>query len=82
MFVPKVRKQRGSVLNRKPPELGEEGKPVYRSKSEHRGKIDAARDSTAKKPVPRKNANRRIRQSSDLAPAPDKQKACLQKKER
>ena len=82
VFVPKVRKQRGSVLNRKPPELGEDGKPVYRSKSEHRGKIDAARDSTTKKPVPRKNANRRIRQSSDLTPAPDKQKASLQKKQR
>ena len=80
VFVPKVRKQRGSVLNRRPPELGEDGKPVYRSKSEHRGRTDAARDSAAKKPMPRKNANRRIRQTSDLTPAPDKQKISLQKK--
>ncbi len=69
VFVPKVRKQRGSVLNRKPPELGEDGKPVYQGKSEYRGKTDAARDSAAKKPMPRKNANRRIRQTSDLAPS-------------
>ena len=86
VFVPKVRKQRASVLNRKPPELGDDGKPVYsgksgyHGKSEHRGKTDAARDSTVKKPMPRKNANRRIRQTSDLTPTPDKQKTSLQKK--
>ena len=86
VFVPKVRKQRTSVLNRKPPELGEDGKPVYsgksgyQGKSEQRGKTGAARDSTVKKPMPRKNANRRIRQTSDLTPTPDKQKTSLQKK--
>jgi 23S rRNA pseudouridine2605 synthase len=62
VFMPKVRKQRGSVLNRKPPELGEDVKPVYR------GKTDDARNATAKKPTPRKNANRRIRQTSDITP--------------
>ena len=60
VFVPKLRKQRGSVLNRKPPELGEDGKPVYKART------DAAKGIEAKKPVPRKNANRRVRQTSDL----------------
>lgn len=69
VFMPKVRKQRGSVLDRAPREIGEDGKPVYRGKSEYRGKTDAARDSAAKKPAPRKNVNRRIRQTSDLTPS-------------
>jgi 23S rRNA pseudouridine2605 synthase len=62
VFMPKVRKQRGSVLNRKPLELGEDGKPVYKART------GAARDVEAKKPAPRKSANRRIR--GDLPSAP------------
>ena len=82
VFVPKVRKQRGSVLNRKPPELGEDGKPVYIART------GAATGAEAKKPAPRKSVNRRVRQTSDLPQdlkkldmqTPDKQKASLQKK--
>ena len=82
VFMPKVRKQRGSVLNRKPPELGEDGKPVYKART------GAAKGAEAKKPTPRKPANRRVRQTSDLPQdlkkldmqTPDKQKASLQKK--
>ena len=82
VFMPKVRKQRGSVLNRKPPELGEDGKPVYKART------GAAKGAEAKKPTPRKPANRRVRQTSDLPQdlkkldmqTSDKQKASLQKK--
>ena len=73
VFMPKVRKQRGSVLDRAPREIGEDGKPVYKART------GAAKGVDAKKPMPRKTANRRVRQTSDL-PAPDKQKASLQKK--
>jgi 23S rRNA pseudouridine2605 synthase len=61
VFVPKVRKQRGSVLNRKPPELGEDGKPIYKARP------DVSRGVEAKKPAPRKNANRRIRGDLPIA---------------
>ena len=68
VFTPKVRKQRGSVLDRPAPTAdGGQGKP-------HRSKSDAARNPGAKKPMaPRKPANRRVRQSSDLN-APQMQK--------
>ncbi len=69
VFVPKVRKQRGSVLNRKPPELGEDGKPVYKARTGATGGVEA------KKSVPRKNANRRIRQTSDITPPKMQQKS-------
>ncbi len=62
VFMPKVRKQRGSFLNRKPPELGEDGKPIFKART------GATRDVEAKKPVPRKNANRRIRGDVPSAP--------------
>ena len=77
VFMPKVRKQRGSVLDRAPREIGEDGKPVYKART------GAAKGVEAKKPIPRKSANRRVRQASDLPQylkAPDKQKASLQKK--
>ena len=77
VFMPKVRKQRGSVLDRAPREIGEDGKPVYKART------GAAKGVEAKKPIPRKSANRRVRQTSDLPQdlkAPDKQKASLQKK--
>jgi 23S rRNA pseudouridine2605 synthase len=66
VFMPKVRKQRGSVLNRKPPELGEDGKPVYKART------GAAKGVEVKKPAPRKSANRRIR--GDVPSAPTMQK--------
>ena len=67
VFMPKVRKQRGSALDRKPREIDVDGKPVYS------GKAEVARNSAAKKPAPRKPANRRVRQASDLT-APKMQK--------
>jgi 23S rRNA pseudouridine2605 synthase len=68
VFTPKVRKQRMSALDRPVPTAddGGQGRP-------HRGKTDAARNPAAKKPVPRKSANRRVRQTSDLN-APQMQK--------
>jgi 23S rRNA pseudouridine2605 synthase len=55
-----VRKQRMSALDRPPRETNADGTPKpYR-------KTDAARNTAAKKPAPRKNENRRVRQSSDL----------------
>ena len=68
VFVPKVRKQRVSALDRKPREaMDGEAKP-------YRGKTDAERGNPAtKKPSPRKSVNRRVRQTSDLnAPAMQK----------
>jgi 23S rRNA pseudouridine2605 synthase len=60
VFMPKVRKQRMSALDRPPRETNADGTPKpYR-------KTDAARNTAAKKPAPRKNENRRVRQSSDL----------------
>lgn len=67
VFTPKVRKQRPSVLDRPAPAVdGGLGKP-------HRGKPDTAHHPAAKKSVPRKPVNRRVRQSSDLH-APQMQK--------
>ena len=76
VFVPKVRKQRGSALDRDPAMrktriTGENNRPA--------GSMNAGAQGIAKKPSPRKPANRRIRQSSDL-PATDKQKQGLQHK--
>jgi len=68
VFTPKVRKQRISALDRPPPAADEGGKG-----RPHRGNSGAARDSAAKKPVPRRSANRRVRQTSDLN-APQMQK--------
>lgn len=86
VFVPKVRKQRGSVLNRVPRELDAEGQPrsgatreagkpvsrgAYGKDSGSRGADDAR--NGAKKSISKKPVNRRIRQSTDLA-APAMQK--------
>ena len=69
VFVPKVRKQRGSVLNRKPPELGADGKPIFKART------DATKGVEVKKSEPRKSANRRIRQTSDITPPKMQQKS-------
>ena len=79
VFVPKVRKQRMSALDRDPAhrktrETGEKNRPGSR--------MDIGSQSTAKKPAP-KPANRRIRQSSDVPQdlkKPDKQKQAVQHK--
>jgi 23S rRNA pseudouridine2605 synthase len=72
VFTPKIRKQRVSALDRKPRDAADGEARQYR------GKTDGARNSTsnvnaAKKPAPRKPANRRVRQTSDIA-APQMQK--------
>lgn len=67
VFMPKVRKQRVSALDRPPRDAADgEARP-------YRGKTDAVRNQAAKKPAPKKSANRRVRQTSDLA-APAMQK--------
>ncbi|MES2012127.1 MAG: pseudouridine synthase [Pseudomonadota bacterium] len=68
VFTPKVRKQRVSALDRPSRDAATEGEA-----RPYRGKTDAARNSLAKKPAPRKPANRRVRQTSDLS-APQMQK--------
>jgi 23S rRNA pseudouridine2605 synthase len=57
VFVPKVRKQRGSILNREPREPNETG---FATRS-------GPKDAAPRKPVAKKPVNRRIRQSADLA---------------
>ncbi|ADI29205.1 pseudouridine synthase [Methylotenera versatilis] len=69
VFMPKVRKQRISALDRVP---RTDGEPYSKKPS-------VARKEAPKKPAPRKSENRRVRQTSDL-PAPDAQKAGMQKK--
>jgi 23S rRNA pseudouridine2605 synthase len=64
VFMPKVRKQRISALDRPPRDTSIGEVKAYRGKSD---------SVVAKKPVPRKPANRRVRQTSDLA-APTLQK--------
>ncbi|CAN4272674.1 RsuA 16S rRNA uridine-516 pseudouridylate synthase and related pseudouridylate synthases [Methylophilaceae bacterium] len=61
VFVPKVRKQRVSALDRPPRDPSSPDKPYL------------AKSDAAKKPVARKTGPRRVRQSSDLA-APAMQK--------
>ncbi|MES2501303.1 MAG: pseudouridine synthase [Pseudomonadota bacterium] len=65
VFVPKVRKQRMSALDRPVREMGEDGKPVYRGR---------VAKTEVKKPAPRKTANRRVRQTSDLPAATTKKR--------
>ena len=69
VFVPKVRKQRMSALDRPVREVGEDGKPVYR------GRVDKntdAKKSGLKDSKPRRAANRRVRQTSDIPQATTK----------
>ncbi|MDX1914951.1 MAG: pseudouridine synthase [Methylophilus sp.] len=65
VFVPKVRKQRGSVLDRAPRDPNDAN--VSHARTEF------SRGSEAKKSVSRKPVNRRIRQTTDLT-APSMQK--------
>lgn len=87
VFVPKVRKQRGSVLDRPPREAGDRGQ--YAGRTDRAGgasdeakpygarsagvNADVTRRTVAKKSPSKKPVNRRIRQSADLA-APQMQK--------
>lgn len=94
VFVPKVRKQRGSVLNR-PPRDGasdaatpRDGQPTRTGQEARRGHAakPAFGKSASGKSVARKPANRRIRQTSDLtaqeAQKPNAQKPSRAKSER
>lgn len=67
VFMPKVRKQRLSVLDRVPRDPADGDHKPYRS--------TAPKGPVTKKPGPKKSANRRVRQTSDLpAAAPKMQK--------
>lgn len=73
VFMPKVRKQRTSILDRVPRDAAaSEGRPHHRNEDGRGGyRDDAARGNVSKGPegkksTPRKPANRRIRQTSDL----------------
>lgn len=76
VFMPKVRKQRTSVLDRKPREfVAGESNPYASNVAANRagraltrdGKTNASQSNTSKpKSSPRKPANRRVRQTSDL----------------
>lgn len=76
VFMPKVRKQRTSVLDRKPREfVAGESNPYASNVAANRagraltrdGKTNAIQSNTSKpKSSPRKPANRRVRQTSDL----------------
>lgn len=89
VFVPKVRKQRSSVLDRdpnqrnsvrKPRETGENSRAAGRMGTGSQG-ID--KKTGLNKPAARKPTNRRVRQTSDLPQdlkKPDKQKQGLQHK--
>jgi 23S rRNA pseudouridine2605 synthase len=74
VFMPKVRKQRTSVLDRKPREFAEgDAANPYRSnvaanKSGRALARDGKTNATKPKSTPRKPANRRVRQTSDLVP--------------
>ena len=75
VFMPKVRKQRTSILDRVPREAGDGENKPYRSKdgTPRTSRSPASKVST--KPAPKKSANRRVRQTSDLpAQAPKMQK--------
>lgn len=81
VFMPKVRKQRTSILDRVPREAAtHEGRPQYqdeRRTSRTTGtKITGSKGPEVKKSTPRKPVNRRIRQTSDLqaSQAPKMQK--------
>lgn len=75
VFMPKARKQRTSILDRVPREAGDGENKPYRSKD---GTPRSSRGPASKgptKPTPKKSANRRVRQTSDLpAQAPKMQK--------
>ncbi|MEI8363332.1 MAG: pseudouridine synthase [Betaproteobacteria bacterium] len=72
VFMPKVRRQRVSALDR-PPRDAAGGEAKVGESRPYRSKSGAPRNPAAKKPAPKKNENRRIRQTSDLA-VPDTQK--------
>ena len=85
VFVPKVRKQRSSVLDRDPNQRNSASKPrdsTTRKNNRPTGLLDAGSQGADKKIYP-KPGKRRIRQSSDVPQdfkKPDKQKVGIQHK--
>lgn len=71
VFVPKLRKQRMSALDRPVREMGEDGRPVQRGRV---AKGTEAKKSELKNSKPRKTANRRVRQTSDMPAATTKKR--------
>ncbi len=81
VFVPKVRKQRSSVLDRDTSQrnpIRKSHDSNARENSRAAGRMDAGSQGADKKPYP-KPGKRRIRQSSDV-PVANKQKAGVQHK--
>ena len=72
VFTAKVRKQRKSVLDRAPRDNASR-ESIEGSVTPKRSRNSNLHDAPIKKPAPRTNANRRIRQASDL-PVPAMQK--------
>ncbi len=63
VFMPKVRKQRASVLDREPSQRKSQNKT---ENSRPAGRMDIGSQSMHKKPSSKPNTKRRVRQSSDL----------------
>ena len=65
VFMPKVRKQRTSILDRVPREAADGDNKSYRSKDGAQ-RTSRGPASETRKPGPKKSVNRRVRQTSDL----------------
>lgn len=78
VFVPKVRKQRMSALDRPPRDAADGERSGYRGNqapnSVTRKPANGAKPSSKPSSKPRRNANRRVRQTSDIAPSKAPQK--------
>jgi 23S rRNA pseudouridine2605 synthase len=78
VFVPKVRKQRMSALDRPPREAADGERSGYRGNqapnSVTRKPANGAKPTSKPSSKPRRNANRRVRQTSDIAPSKASQK--------
>ena len=78
VFVPKVRKQRMSALDRPPRDAADGERSGYRGNqapnSVTRKPANGAKPTSKPSTKPRRNANRRVRQTSDIAPSKAPQK--------
>ena len=78
VFVPKVRKQRMSALDRPPRDAADGERSGYRGNqapnSVTRKPANGTKPTSKPSTKPRRNANRRVRQTSDIAPSKAPQK--------
>lgn len=78
VFVPKVRKQRMSALDRPPRDAADGERSGYRGNqapnSVTRKPANGAKSTSKPSTKPRRSANRRVRQTSDIAPSKAPQK--------